>query len=62
MVPTPPKVRTGKNIAVIGSGPAGLAAADQLNKAGHTVTVYERADRPGGLLMSVFLKAFHYST
>lgn len=51
MVPNPPKVRTGKKIAVIGSGPAGLAAADQLNKAGHTVTVYERADRLGGLLM-----------
>ncbi|KAK7980665.1 hypothetical protein PG989_013122 [Apiospora arundinis] len=51
MVPQPPKVRTGKNIAVVGSGPAGLACADQLNKAGHSVTVYERADRPGGLLM-----------
>ena len=51
MIPTPPKVRTGKKIAVIGSGPAGLAAADQLNKAGHLVTVYERADRLGGLLM-----------
>ena len=51
MIPTPPKVRTGKKIAVIGSGPAGLAAADQLNKAGHAVTVYERADRLGGLLM-----------
>ncbi|KAK4122901.1 glutamate synthase [Parathielavia appendiculata] len=51
MVPTPPKVRTGKKVAVIGSGPAGLAAADQLNKAGHLVTVYERADRLGGLLM-----------
>jgi len=51
MVPNPPKVRTGKKIAIIGSGPAGLAAADQLNKAGHTVTVYERADRLGGLLM-----------
>ncbi len=49
--PRPPKVRTGKTVAVIGSGPAGLAAADQLNKAGHSVTVYERADRPGGLLM-----------
>ena len=47
----PPKVRTGKKVAVIGSGPAGLAAADQLNKRGHTVTVYERADRVGGLLM-----------
>jgi glutamate synthase (NADPH/NADH) len=51
MVPTPPKVRTGKKIAIIGSGPAGLAAADQLNRAGHNVTVYERADRLGGLLM-----------
>jgi glutamate synthase (NADH) len=51
MVPQPPKVRTGKTVAVIGSGPAGLACADQLNKAGHKVTVYERADRPGGLLM-----------
>jgi glutamate synthase (NADPH/NADH) small chain len=48
---TPPEIRTGKKVAVIGSGPAGLAAADQLNKAGHWVTVYERADRPGGLLM-----------
>ena len=47
----PPKVRTGKRIAVIGSGPAGLAAADQLNKRGHQVTVYERDDRVGGLLM-----------
>lgn len=51
MVPQPPKVRTGKNIAIIGSGPAGLAAADQLNRAGHSVIVYERADRLGGLLM-----------
>ncbi len=51
VVPQPPKVRTGKKIAVIGSGPSGLACADQLNKAGHTVTVYERADRVGGLLM-----------
>ena len=47
----PPKVRTGKKVAVIGSGPAGLAAADQLNKRGHLVTVYEREDRVGGLLM-----------
>ena len=46
-----PVVRTGKKIAVIGSGPAGLAAADQLNKRGHTVTVFERSDRIGGLLM-----------
>jgi glutamate synthase (NADPH/NADH) small chain len=47
----PPQKRTGKNVAIIGSGPAGLAAAAQLNRAGHWVTVYERADRPGGLLM-----------
>ena len=47
----PPKVRTGKRVAIVGSGPAGLAAADQLNKRGHTVTVYERDDRDGGLLM-----------
>ncbi|MEM9741646.1 MAG: glutamate synthase subunit beta [Pseudomonadota bacterium] len=51
VVPNPPAIRTGKTVAVVGSGPAGLAAADQLNKAGHTVTVYERADRVGGLLM-----------
>ena len=49
--PKPPRVRTGKKIAVVGSGPAGLAAADQLNKRGHSVTVYEREDRAGGLLM-----------
>ena len=47
----PPATRTGKKVAVVGSGPAGLAAADELNKMGHTVTVYERADRAGGLLM-----------
>ena len=47
----PPAVRTGKKVAVVGSGPAGLCAAAQLNKAGHTVTVFERADRIGGLLM-----------
>ncbi len=51
MAPHVVKNRTGKKVAVIGSGPAGLAAADQLNKAGHLVTVFERADRPGGLLM-----------
>lgn len=47
----PPKVRTGKRVAVIGSGPSGLAAADQLNRRGHYVTIYERSDRIGGLLM-----------
>lgn len=47
----PPKVRTGKKVAVVGSGPSGLAAADQLNKRGHSVTVFERSDRVGGLLM-----------
>ena len=51
MKPQPPQVRTGRSVAVIGSGPAGLACADQLNKAGHNVTVYERNDRIGGLLM-----------
>jgi glutamate synthase (NADPH/NADH) small chain len=50
VVPEIPKVRTGKKVAVIGSGPAGLCAAAQLNRAGHTVTVFERADRIGGLL------------
>lgn len=49
--PQPPENRTGKKVAVVGSGPAGLACADQLNKAGHKVTVFERADRIGGLLM-----------
>ena len=49
--PKPPKVRTGKTVAVVGSGPSGLAVADQLNKRGHSVTVYERSDRAGGLLM-----------
>lgn len=48
--PNTPILRSGKNIAVIGSGPAGLAAAAQMNKAGHSVTVYERDDLPGGLL------------
>ncbi|MFN7341989.1 MAG: FAD-dependent oxidoreductase, partial [bacterium] len=46
-----PKTRTGKKVAVVGSGPAGLACADQLNQAGHHVTVFEREDRVGGLLM-----------
>jgi len=51
ITPNPPGKRTGKKVAIIGSGPAGLATAAQLNTAGHWVTVYERADRPGGLLM-----------
>ena len=51
IVPNPPKIRTGKRVAIVGSGPAGLSAADQLNKAGHHVTVYDRNDRHGGLLM-----------
>jgi glutamate synthase (NADPH/NADH) small chain len=51
VLPEQPRARTGKKVAVIGSGPAGLSCAEQLNKAGHTVTVFERADRPGGLLM-----------
>ena len=51
IIPRPPKVRTGKRVAVVGSGPAGLAAADQLNRRGHTVTVFERENRVGGLLM-----------
>lgn len=51
VVPQPPSERTGQRVAIVGSGPAGLAAAAQLNKAGHSVTVYERADRIGGLLM-----------
>lgn len=50
IVPEPPETRTGKKVAVIGSGPAGLACAQQLNRAGHSVTVFERADRIGGLL------------
>ena len=48
--PVAPLIKTGKKVAVVGSGPAGLAAAAQLSKAGHLVTVYERDDRPGGLL------------
>lgn len=51
LVPTPPAKRTGKKVAVVGSGPSGLACAAQLNTAGHWVTVFERADRIGGLLM-----------
>jgi glutamate synthase (NADPH/NADH) small chain len=51
VVAEPPAVRTGKKVAVVGSGPAGLCAAAQLNKAGHWITVFERADRIGGLLM-----------
>ena len=49
--PRPPKVRTGKRVAVVGSGPTGLAAAQQLNRRGHAVTIFEREDRAGGLLM-----------
>jgi glutamate synthase (NADPH/NADH) small chain len=48
--PEPPETRTGKRVAIVGSGPAGLAAAQQLNRAGHVVTVFEKADRIGGLL------------
>ncbi|MDA0836833.1 MAG: glutamate synthase subunit beta [Planctomycetota bacterium] len=51
IVPEPPEKRTGKKVAVIGSGPSGLSCAIQLNRAGHEVTVYERDDRPGGLMM-----------
>ncbi|MCX7712035.1 MAG: glutamate synthase subunit beta [Clostridia bacterium] len=51
IVPNPPKTRTGKKVAVVGSGPSGLACADQLNKVGHSVTVFERSDRIGGLMM-----------
>ncbi|MFB3077708.1 MAG: glutamate synthase subunit beta, partial [Lysobacterales bacterium] len=51
ITPQPPRKRTGKKVAVVGSGPSGLSCAAQLNKAGHLVTVYERADRIGGLLM-----------
>lgn len=50
VVPQPPRIRTGKKVAVIGSGPAGLAAAQQLNRAGHNVTVFEKSDKIGGLL------------
>ncbi|MSU35486.1 MAG: glutamate synthase subunit beta [Pedosphaera sp.] len=51
VIPDAPKERTGKKVAIVGSGPAGLSAAAQLNRVGHSVTVFERADRPGGLLM-----------
>jgi len=51
LAPEKPQVKTGKKVAIVGSGPAGLAAATQLNQAGHAVTVFERSDRPGGLLM-----------
>ena len=50
-LPVSTQVRTGRKVAIVGSGPAGLAAADQLNKMGHEVTVYERSDRIGGLMM-----------
>ncbi len=51
ITPRPPKIRSGKRVAVIGSGPSGLACADMLNRRGHSVTVFEKDDRPGGLLM-----------
>ena len=51
MGPKPPKVRTGKKVAIVGSGPSGLCVAEYLNRRGHSVTVYERSDRVGGLLM-----------
>jgi glutamate synthase (NADPH/NADH) small chain len=51
IVPMPPQLKSGKKVAVVGSGPAGLAAAQQLARAGHEVTVYEKDDRPGGLLV-----------
>ena len=51
VVPQPPKIRTGKKVAVVGAGPSGLACADKLNKLGHSVTVFEKDDRVGGLLM-----------
>jgi glutamate synthase (NADPH/NADH) len=51
MVPVLPPIRTGKKVAIVGSGPCGLAAADELNRRGHTVSVFERSDRPGGLMM-----------
>ena len=50
IAPSPPAARTGKSVAIVGSGPAGLAAAEQLNRVGHTVTVFEKSDRIGGLL------------
>ena len=50
IVPEPPETRTGKKVAVVGSGPAGMAAAQQLNRAGHTVTLFEKNDRIGGLM------------
>ena len=51
IVPEPPRVKTGKKVAIVGAGPAGMAAAQQLARAGHSVVLYERADEPGGLLM-----------
>lgn len=63
--PQPPRLETGKSVAVVGSGPAGLAAAQQLRRAGHAVTVYERDDRPGGLMtygIPDFKMGKHYAT
>ncbi len=51
IAPRPPKIRSGKRVAIIGSGPSGLACADMLNRRGHSVTIFEKDDRPGGLLM-----------
>ena len=56
--PQPPKVRTGKRVTVVGSGPAGLACAAQLNRAGHSVTLFERADRIGGLLTCIQISSW----
>ena len=57
VTPQPPEWHTGKTVAVIGSGPAGLAAAQQLSRAGHTVAVYERSDEPGACCGTAFLSS-----